>query len=147
MASVLDLIGAVPVMLNAYVVFCVIIAFFCWSFRWRWLPIDVLEFCIINTDCKVLLLDSERADIIEKSLRKLSQHNKMTGFLVFRTHEGKGSWAGMSSWDEALRKGKYQGVDVKKFIQEESSIHPEDNAAIYFTSGTTGRPSASYIPY
>lgn len=70
----------------------------------------------------------------------------MTGFLVFRTHEGKGSWTGMVSWDESLRNGKYETVDVKKFVQlqEDPIILPEDNATIYFTSGTTGRPSVCF---
>ncbi|KAE9391780.1 acetyl-CoA synthetase-like protein [Gymnopus androsaceus JB14] len=93
------LIGAVTVMVNA------------------WLPIDLLEFCITYTDCKVILLDSERATVIEKSIPKLSKQNAMTGALVFQSHEGKGS-----------------------LERDDFTILPEDNAAIYFTSGTTGRP-------
>ncbi|KAF9075840.1 acetyl-CoA synthetase-like protein [Rhodocollybia butyracea] len=116
----LDLIGAVPVMVNA------------------WLPVDTLEFCIIYTDCKVLLLDSERADVLEKSIQRIVKQNSMTGVLVFRTHEGRGSWQGMSSWTEMLR--RYEEVNTSAILKEDPGILPEDNAAIYFTSGTTGRP-------
>ncbi|KIK68183.1 hypothetical protein GYMLUDRAFT_191347 [Collybiopsis luxurians FD-317 M1] len=112
------IIGGVPVMLNA------------------WLPQEVLEFCITHTDCKILVLDPERADVLEYSIPKLVEENSMTGVLVFRPHEGKGSWKGISSWDDASH--KFSNTDTSRIVQED--IGPEDNAAIYFTSGTTGRP-------
>jgi acyl-coenzyme A synthetase/AMP-(fatty) acid ligase len=97
-----------------------------------------LEFCISRTDCKVLILDPERADVLEKSIPKLVKESNMTGVLVFRPHEGKGSWTGISSWDDVLH--KYDAIDTANFLKEDFGIIPEDDAAIYFTSGTTGRP-------
>ncbi|KAF5393830.1 hypothetical protein D9757_000035 [Collybiopsis confluens] len=114
------ILGGVSVMLNA------------------WLPQESLEFCITHTDCKILILDPERADVLENSIPQLVQANSMTGVLVFRPQEGKGFWKGILSWDQAT--AEYHNTDLSEFVQEELGIVPEDNATVYFTSGTTGRP-------
>ncbi|KAJ3742665.1 hypothetical protein DFH05DRAFT_1501677 [Lentinula detonsa] len=114
------LIGAVTVMVNA------------------WLPTNLLEFCITYTDSKVLFLDAERANILEQTIAKVVEHNAITAVLVFCVHEGKEAWQGMSSWSEILDRN--DGIATNNILQETCAILPEDNATIYFTSGTTGRP-------
>ncbi|KAJ3998753.1 hypothetical protein F5050DRAFT_1566486 [Lentinula boryana] len=114
------LIGAVAVMVNA------------------WLPTNLLEFCIMYTDSKVLFLDAERANVLEQTIAKVVEHNAVTAVLVFCVHEGKGAWQGMSSWSEILDRNN--GIATNSILQETCAILPEDNATIYFTSGTTGRP-------
>ncbi|KAJ3736806.1 hypothetical protein DFJ43DRAFT_1143478 [Lentinula guzmanii] len=114
------LIGAVTVMVNA------------------WLPTNLLDFCITYTDSKVLFLDTERANVLEQNIAKVVEHNAITAVLVFCVHEGKEAWQGMSSWSEILDRN--DGIATNNILQETCAILPEDNATIYFTSGTTGRP-------
>ncbi|KAF9041971.1 acetyl-CoA synthetase-like protein [Hymenopellis radicata] len=108
------LLGAVPVLVNA------------------WLPIVPLKHCLSLTDCKLILLDSERANIIEPIVSDFK-----AAFLVLESHEGKGSWDSMESYNDVL--SQYTG-DGLWILQEDLTIEPEDNATVIFTSGTTGLP-------
>ncbi|KAG6896016.1 hypothetical protein C0992_010885 [Termitomyces sp. T32_za158] len=109
------LIGAVSVLVNA------------------WLPQKQLLFCLVHTECKVIILDPERADRLEECVEELKNDAKSNGILVFNSHEGKGKWKEMESWDTVLAayKGDTKGIETGK---EEEDILPEDNAAILFTS-------------
>ncbi|KAG6888420.1 hypothetical protein C0995_008333 [Termitomyces sp. Mi166 len=110
------LIGAVSVLVNA------------------WLPQKQLFFCLIHTECKLIILDPERADRLEGSAKELMNQAMSNGILVFNSHEGKGKWNGMESWDEVLAayKGDTTGIQTG---EGEEEILPEDNATILFTSG------------
>jgi long-subunit acyl-CoA synthetase (AMP-forming) len=83
------------------------------------------------------MLDPERADRLEPVISKLSAAAGTAGVVVFESHEGKGNWNGMQSWDTVLR--NYRG-DPGKILQRDPEMVPEDNALIIFTSGTTGLP-------
>ncbi|KAF5388021.1 hypothetical protein D9615_000395 [Tricholomella constricta] len=109
-----DLIGAVSVQVNA------------------WLPLDLLQYCLTHTQCKLVVLDPERADRLELVAHDLSVDGGVNGFLVFESHEGKGEWKGMQSWNLALE--NYKG-DSCKLLTNNQEILPEDNATILFTSG------------
>ncbi|KAG2013686.1 AMP dependent CoA ligase [Coprinopsis cinerea AmutBmut pab1-1] len=112
------LIGAVSVLANA------------------WSPLEVLQHCLIHTQCKVVVLDPERADRLEPGISRLSTEAGTTGVLVIEAHEGKGRWNGMHKWEDALN--AYVGpLDA---ITSDPAVGPEDNASILFTSGTTGMP-------
>ncbi|KAK0212665.1 hypothetical protein DFS33DRAFT_1391485 [Desarmillaria ectypa] len=114
------LLGAVPVLVNA------------------WLPLEPLKYCIIHTQCRLLLVDSERAAVLEPVLTAVCSEIGVTGVLILD-----------ASCDACLRKGmeRYHDV-VNNFVghwrnvldNRYPAIHPEDNAAIMFTSGTTGLP-------
>ncbi|KAJ8080081.1 hypothetical protein PM082_016909 [Marasmius tenuissimus] len=110
------LIGAVPVLVNA------------------WLPQDGLVFCIGHTQSKVLIMDPERADVLAPVVKELSK-NGTTTILVLE--DDNKTWPGMKSWKGSLQECKDEGENI---LKENIEILPEDNATIFFTSGTTGRP-------
>ncbi|KAJ7233988.1 hypothetical protein C8J57DRAFT_1381414 [Mycena rebaudengoi] len=118
------LIGAVPVLTNASVSV--------------WLPTDALHHCLVHTQCKLIMLDPERADRLEAVISKLSAAAGTAGVVVLESHEGKGNWNGMQSWDTILK--NYRACDPEKILQRDPEMVPEDNALIMFTSGTTGLP-------
>ncbi|KAJ7160799.1 long-chain-fatty-acid-CoA ligase [Mycena filopes] len=113
------LLGAVPVLANA------------------WLPIAPLVHCLGNTQCKLIVLDSERADRLEPEIEKLTAQAGAKGIVVLQSFEGKGRWNGMQPWETVFE--KYKG-DPMKMLKHDPNVGPEDNATIFFTSGTTGLP-------
>ncbi|KAF5370092.1 hypothetical protein D9758_001064 [Tetrapyrgos nigripes] len=113
------LLGAVPVLVNA------------------WLPLDGIRYCVSLSDCKILILDPERASVLEPEISQIVKDIKLKDVFVLESHEGKGVWAGMSDWKDVYN--RYRG-DFSDILNNDPHILPEDNAAVYFTSGTTGRP-------
>ncbi|KAF7433422.1 hypothetical protein PC9H_005374 [Pleurotus ostreatus] len=113
------LIGAVSVLANA------------------WLPIDALRHCLIHTQCRLIIVDPERADVLESSALKMTQDEGVRGFVVLESHEGRGYWDGMENWISIEQ--EYQG-DSSKLLSQSPGVLPEDNATVIFTSGTTGLP-------
>ncbi|KAF5393503.1 hypothetical protein D9757_000599 [Collybiopsis confluens] len=99
-----------------------------------WLPLEPLTFCILHTECKVVILDAERAEKLEPIVDKLYTEGNAAGILVLNAQDGKGQWRRMVSFDEALV--HYSGTSPP----EEEEISPEDDSLIMFTSGTTGLP-------
>ncbi|KAF9009086.1 hypothetical protein BDQ17DRAFT_1236553 [Cyathus striatus] len=113
------LIGAVTVLANA------------------WSPLDTLSYCLTNTQCKVIIVDPERADRLEPISAKLAIDAGTTGFLVIEAQEGKGQWNRMKIWNSEL--DNYT-KDPNFILKQDPGITAEDNATIMFTSGTTGLP-------
>lgn len=103
-----------------------------------WLPLEPLRFCFVHTQCKLIVLDSDRADTIEPIVASLSQDVGSVGLLVLNSHEGKGRWTGMDCYRAAVDRyiGGTQGIQS---LNQDIEILPEDNAAIMFTSGTALR--------
>lgn len=96
-----------------------------------WLPIDPLMFCLTHTQCRLIIVDAERAEKLEPALPSLSEDMHVTAFLVLNSFEGKGRWAGMTCYETA----KKTAGDVRSILDQDPGISPEDNAAIMFTSG------------
>ncbi|KAF9065267.1 hypothetical protein BDP27DRAFT_65382 [Rhodocollybia butyracea] len=107
------LIGAVSVLVNA------------------WLPAEPLKHCLIKTQCTLIIVDPERADIVVSFVPEL----KSNGVAVLESPQG--SWPGMDNWGSVLK--NYTG-DCTKILKEDPKVTPEDNATIVFTSGTSGLP-------
>ena len=111
----IHLLGAVPAAVNA------------------WLPLKALHFCILNTECKLVIVDPERANTLERWATHVTAdpETSIQGFLVVRPWEGKG-WKGVDGWDAVMK--SYKGE--AETWQKEPDCVPEDDAAIFFTSGT-----------
>ncbi|KAF8805416.1 acetyl-CoA synthetase-like protein [Phlegmacium glaucopus] len=114
-----QLIGAVSTLVNA------------------WASLDTLLYCLVHTESKLIIVDAERADRLEPTVKKLVADAGTTGILVLESHEGKGTWEGMTTWDDALKNFKNDG---KYILELDLGLTPEDDATIFFTSGTTGKP-------
>ncbi|TEB38383.1 acetyl-CoA synthetase-like protein [Coprinellus micaceus] len=117
------LIGAVAVLANA------------------WLPVDPLRHCLSYTDCKLIFVDSERADLLAPfvSSSSVSSSNAPkipAHFIVIDTSTSR--WVGISPLRDALAPYTHP-LDIEA-LQRRTPIYPEDNATIIFTSGTTGLP-------
>lgn len=102
-----------------------------------WLPSRSFLHCIKLTDPKVIIVDPERADrISETLLDDIKRNSSLTGILVVRSKEGRGTWKDMLDYDREL--SNYSGrLDL---WEKEPEAAPEDDATIFFTSGTTGLP-------
>lgn len=111
------LIGAVTVLVNA------------------WLPLKPLEHCLVYTGCKLIIVDPERASIVELITSRLKEEIGVTGFLVLDRYNR--SWKHMESLNK-LVDAHPRCDDLSDILSQ--SIGPEDNATIIFTSGTTGLP-------
>ncbi|KAK0452887.1 uncharacterized protein EV420DRAFT_1765982 [Desarmillaria tabescens] len=102
-----------------------------------WLPLEPLRHCIMLTKCSLIILDTERADMVEPIGAELRLACGASRCLVLEDHEGKGHWEGMDVWSRVF--SEYDG-DIGSVLQDDPQISPEDNAMIIFTSGTTGLP-------
>ncbi|KAG9050832.1 hypothetical protein FS837_001942 [Tulasnella sp. UAMH 9824] len=121
-----QLLGAVAVAINA------------------WLPAhgnpSPLKHCIQHTQCKLLILDAERAEKLQHWICEMSAgfDNKLNGVLVVRHQEvdqrelRKDIWKSMHKWDQVM--GEYKGSPEE--WKKEPECLPEDPCSIFFTSGT-----------
>ncbi|KAK0215880.1 hypothetical protein EDD85DRAFT_1029938 [Armillaria nabsnona] len=101
------------------------------------LPLEPLRHCIALTKCALIILDTERADEIEPIGAELRLASGASAYLVLEDHEGKGHWEGMDIWSAVFSR---YGTDPGDVLSDDPQISPEDDAAIIFTSGTTGLP-------
>ncbi|KAI0068682.1 acetyl-CoA synthetase-like protein [Artomyces pyxidatus] len=113
------LIGAVSVLVNA------------------WLPVEPMRHCLVKTQSKLVILDGQRADLLEDHASAIAKEVGTTGFLVWEHHEGRGKWNGMHIWSEVLQSER---GDAQSVLANDPGLGPEDNATVIFTSGTTGLP-------
>ncbi|KAF8200802.1 hypothetical protein BJ912DRAFT_582736 [Pholiota molesta] len=114
------LIGAVAVLANA------------------WLPLQPLSHCLDLTGCKIVIVDPERADLLQSTVWRLLQNTEINTFLVMDVPKNQQKhWEGMKNFQDCLDEYHSNGLDV---ITSPIPIHPEDDATIIFTSGTTGLP-------
>lgn len=101
-------------------------------FSFSWSPLDALRYCIARTECKLIIVDPERADKLEPIAKSLTSEAGSNGILVLEAHEGKGKWTGMKTWRAAF--DDYRD-DPRKILSIDPNLTPEDNATILFTSG------------
>ncbi|KAF9268898.1 acetyl-CoA synthetase-like protein [Marasmius fiardii PR-910] len=103
-----------------------------------WLPLEPLAFCVTHTECKLLLVDVERADRLASSVDALLNSGYLSAILVITVNdqEGQREWQGMENFHSTLQ------ANLSAIVNPIPTVHlePEDNAVIMFTSGTTGLP-------
>lgn len=92
-----------------------------------------MHYCLVHTKCKLIIIDPERADKLERIAKKLVAEAGCTGILVLESHEGKDSWEGMKTWKAAF--DDYKG-DPRQVLNIDPGLVPEDDATILFTSGS-----------
>ena len=103
-------------------------------------PAETIKYCLVKCHCKLIVLDWERANLLEGTVDSLVRDSQATGgVVVIHAAEGKGAWKVMTTLDEELK--QYSG-DASTVISNDPVMVPEDHAMIMFTSGTTGLPSA-----
>lgn len=121
-----------PVLTNAYVDgHSLVVNQLNFSFG-SWLSLQPLRFCHSHTECKLIILDPQRADVFESAVAEILRDTATASFLVFDSYEGKGSWKGMECFCTVVN--DYCG-DPTSILKNDPAIVPEDNAAIMFTSG------------
>ncbi|KAL1741178.1 hypothetical protein HDZ31DRAFT_45987 [Schizophyllum fasciatum] len=123
------LLGAVPALINAS------------------LTQESILHSIVLCDCKLILVDRERADLLEPVVGQLLAESHAKDILVLESHEGKGSWEGMKPWAEVYaayetdaapgeRDGATSEGDDTDVVIDDPGVGPEDDAVILFSSGT-----------
>lgn len=121
-----------------------------------WSPAPVLIHCIALTNPKILIVDPERADRLSGSaLEELQKKTNVYKVFVVRSRSharvasqsgvvgggaGRAKWKGIiTPLEDALE--AFQNADSEPWSSDPSLIcAPDDNATIFFTSGTTGLP-------
>lgn len=98
----------------------------------RWLPLDPLTHCLGLTNCRIVIVDPERADVIQVAAARIMRQTDIEAFLVLELGTRQWQWDEMDSFQRVLDDYTSDGMDV---MRSPISITPEDNATILFTSG------------
>jgi long-chain acyl-CoA synthetase len=93
-----------------------------------WLSTDELAFCLADSGPRLAVVDGKRADQIGPCLADLD----LQSVIVARGHG-----EGMDSWDDVL------AAVPDDAALPEAMIDPDDDATIFYTSGTTGTPKGA----
>ncbi len=107
-------IGAIAVPLNA------------------WLTAEELAYCVVDSGTCVIVADGKRADL----LAGCGQDLGLRGTVVVRGG-GDAGGAGVARWEDVLA-----GADPAPVLPD-AGIAPDDDATIFYTSGTTGTPKGA----
>lgn len=113
----------------------------------RWLPFNPLVYCLQQSSSRLVILDAERADVVSPAVAKLRKSG-VAGFLVWGSAVLHPRWEGLRLWEDVKRLREDQlGILNPPQTDDELDIAPEDDATIFFTSGTyVLQPLIIYCP-
>jgi len=89
----------------------------------------------VHTECKLIILDPERASSLETTVSNISEAVGGTKFLVMDTTDKTRRWQGMEFFNDAVDLFPMAFVKGAHTKAPTQGMDPEDNATIIFTSG------------
>jgi len=98
----------------------------------RWLPLEPLSHCLAHTQCRLVILDPERAERLQDAASRMYLETDIEAMLVFDLHDSKPISEGMRYFEEKLHEYSSDGMHI---LTSPISILPEDDATLIFTSG------------
>lgn len=117
----LHLIAAVPVCVNV------------------WLTDEAFQHCFIQTNCKLAIVDHERASKLVCMIDTINSKTDLAAVIVVRGHEAKNTdWRVFIRWERAFDMSRASS----QLWASEPDAALEDDCIIFFTSGTTSLPKA-----
>ena len=96
-----------------------------------WWVADELEFALEDSAPKILFVDSER-------LARIAERPDMANGIKVVAVRTANIPAGVTPWSE---------VEATAPVLPDASIDPDDDACIFYTSGTTGRPKGAQLTH
>ncbi|KII86225.1 hypothetical protein PLICRDRAFT_43796 [Plicaturopsis crispa FD-325 SS-3] len=108
-----------------------------------WQTDVALRHCLVKTNCKVAVVDAERAAKLAPVLPALQAQTALAALIVARAHEPQkasaaGPWPGATPWADVFTGARAAGRGWA--LEPECAL--EDDGVIFFTSGTTSLPKA-----
>ncbi|PBK62406.1 acetyl-CoA synthetase-like protein [Armillaria solidipes] len=103
------------------------------------LPLEPLKHCLTLAKCTILILDPDRADMVHPIASELKKTTGISVYIVFNDQATGVRWAGMDAWTTVCSEDREASEDI---LNNDPNVLPDDDAAIFFTSETTGLPKA-----
>ena len=97
-----------------------------------WLSTDELAFCLADSGSRLAVVDARRADLLGPRLADLD-----LGAMIVARSDGEATAGVMDRWEDVLA-----AVPDNAAVPD-ATVDPEDDATIFYTSGTTGVPKGA----